>query len=325
MKKFRYSNILTKSAGVIILTALLSRLNIKEILCQLSQINLGYYISGLILFIPILVFKSIRWGYLLEKQAIHISKNESMRFYASGMFIGAVTPGRVGEIIRVLYIKNKGYSAAKALFSVFVDRLVDILFLICIGYIGVVFFLSVFAKHIGIISLVFFTIIAFIVICVLIRGKLKGLLAWLIHYLLPVKNKESIMANMQIFMESFKNVGFKSWTFVILITLASWFCYYLEMFIFAKALRLDISLLYISAIVSTTALIALIPITIAGIGTRDAALVLLFSQVGLPKESAIAFSGLVLLMMVINTCICSVGWFLNKQEKIENIAQSQLE
>ena len=116
-------------------------------------------------------------------------------------------------------------------------------------------------------------------------------------------------------MKSFQNMKLIDYLLVVSITLFSWVFYYLEMYIFTKALGLEISFLNITAIVSVTALVALIPITIAGIGTRDAALVLLFSQLNLSKESAIAFSSLLLLRMIINTLVCSIGWFLNKTKK----------
>ena len=43
-------------------------------------------------------------------------------------------------------------------------------------------------------------------------------------------------------------------------------------------------------------LVGLLPITVAGVGTRDAVLLLVFEQAGRPGEGAIAFSLLILLL-----------------------------
>ena len=312
MKRFKLNGILVKSLGVVILIILLSRLDIKEISQQLRRINLGYYISGLALFVPLLFLKAMRWRYLLKGQSINISHRESIRFYLSSMFVGSITPGRAGEMIRVFYIKDKGFSIGQACFSVFIDRLADMIFLGAIGLVGMIFFLGLFERHIEVICVFLLSVIAAVVVFVLARDRSKRLVRRLATFLLPDGGSEAVVSNLRSFAKSFETIGFKSVAFIAFTTLVSWLCYYVEMFIFAKALTLDVSLWYISAVVSITALVALIPVSIAGIGTRDATLVLLFSQVGLPKESAIAFSSLVLLMLVLNAGICSIGWFLNK-------------
>ena len=315
MRKINYKSILIKSSGLIIIIILLWNLDLYQIYNELINIKIGYFIAGLLLFLPMFLLKSLRWLYLLNKQSIHIIPKESLIFYASGLFLGSVTPGRIGEIIRVYYIKNKGYSSAKGLFTVFVDRLLDIISLLAIGYFGTLFLLGIHAKYFIIISLAIVSFIGLIPRLYLIRKKVKELLKWLINFLVPVKNTETLLRNVDIFMKSFQNMKLIDYLLVVSITLFSWVFYYLEMYIFTKALGLEISFLNITAIVSVTALVALIPITIAGIGTRDAALVLLFSQLNLSKESAIAFSSLLLLRMIINTLVCSIGWFLNKTKK----------
>jgi hypothetical protein len=48
------------------------------------------------------------------------------------------------------------------------------------------------------------------------------------------------------------------------------------------------------------AVLALLPISIAGIGTRDAAFVAVFSRCGVDAEHAVAFSSLILVWMLVN-------------------------
>tara|TARA_B100000315_G_C14566891_1_gene583404 strand:+ start:1311 stop:2234 length:924 start_codon:yes stop_codon:yes gene_type:complete len=305
--------------GIVILAILLSKLDINQIIQQLKQIDLCFYLYGLILFLPMILCKSIRWRYLLHMQSISITKKEALVFYTSGLFVGSITPGRFGEIIRVFYIKNKGYSTGKAFFSVFVDRLSDFLFLVGIGYLGMIFFFGLFTRSIELITLFFLTVAIAVLIYVSKKGREKGVVKWFFDFLLPEKNKKVIIDNVQDFIKTFKILNFKYITFIIIITTGGWLFYYLQMFFLSKALGIDISFLLISAIVSVVALAVLIPISIAGIGTRDAALALLFSQVGISKESAVAFSSLILLTMVINTAMCSIGWFFNKQEEEESV------
>ena len=315
----KIKRVLLKSIGFVILIVLLSKLNISGIWDYLVRVKLSYYLFGLSLFIPMLFFKSLRWKYLLDKQFINISQKESLIFYASGMFIGAVTPGRIGEVIKVSYIRNKGFSTGAAFFSVFVDRLSDILFLAGIGYIGTALLFGIFTEQIAVVSLFFSAIAVACVICTLTGERVKKAGKWLANFVFPEKSVGLVLRNTQEFMKSFKLLDIKTTILLILITAISWLFYYLQMFLFAKSLSLDVSFIQIIAIVSVATLIALIPVSIAGIGTRDASLVFLFSRLGLSEESAIAFSSLILLMMVINAGICSIGWFMNTSRKKQNV------
>ena len=45
--------------------------------------------------------------------------------------------------------------------------------------------------------------------------------------------------------------------------------------------------------------VQLIPVSVSGLGTRDAALIFLFSQIGVGKEAAVAFSIMKLFVMFV--------------------------
>ena len=56
----------------------------------------------------------------------------------SSIYIGFVTPGRLGEFVKAVYLKSdKGLSLSKGMSSVLVDRLFDLYLLIILGLIGI--------------------------------------------------------------------------------------------------------------------------------------------------------------------------------------------
>ena len=56
----------------------------------------------------------------------------------SSLFIGFITPGRLGEFVKTLYLKaDKGISLSKGFSSVLVDRFFDLYLLIILGFIGI--------------------------------------------------------------------------------------------------------------------------------------------------------------------------------------------
>ena len=88
--------------GLFVLFLILYLIDLKKLFINLSGINLSYLFLSIILNIPHLYFKSLRWNLLLRQQAIFYSKTESFLIYMSSLYIGFLTPGRLGEFVKVL-------------------------------------------------------------------------------------------------------------------------------------------------------------------------------------------------------------------------------
>ena len=70
----------------------------------------------------------------------------------------------------------------------------------------------------------------------------------------------------------------------------------------SKAVQADITYLQLVTAVSISSIISLIPISVAGIGTRDAFLIFIFSQWGIAKEKAMLFSFCFLAVYLVSAC-----------------------
>ena len=82
------------------------------------------------------------------------------------------------------------------------------------------------------------------------------------------------------------------------------------MYILAKGVGLNIPFLYFAISVTIAGFITLIPISVSGIGTRDAALILLFTPFLIPKEQIIVFSALILLMSLFTAFVGLICWLI---------------
>jgi uncharacterized membrane protein YbhN (UPF0104 family) len=70
-----------------------------------------------------------------------------------------------------------------------------------------------------------------------------------------------------------------------------------------RALRVDAGLLFASVVYPVVSVMLLVPISISGIGVRDATLAVLFTLFGLSAASGVALSWLALLAMIPNVLI----------------------
>lgn len=124
--------------GILFLIVILTNIDVKLLLKYLSNINPFLCLLVLILNVPQFFIKSLRWNQLLKQQKIIYPAFDTFQIYISSIFIGFITPGRLGEFIKVVYVKSdKGISLSKGMSSVLIDRLCDLYLLIFLGLLGI--------------------------------------------------------------------------------------------------------------------------------------------------------------------------------------------
>jgi uncharacterized membrane protein YbhN (UPF0104 family) len=74
-----------------------------------------------------------------------------------------------------------------------------------------------------------------------------------------------------------------------------------------RVLSIDVSLGYLALMMPTVTLVELIPISVAGLGTREAAVIYFFSVIGIASAQAVGFSIMYLILGTYLTAL--VGFF----------------
>ncbi|HDZ27340.1 MAG TPA: flippase-like domain-containing protein [Candidatus Aminicenantes bacterium] len=98
----------------------------------------------------------------------------------------------------------------------------------------------------------------------------------------------------------------------ILLTVFSYSLFFFQCFLIAKSIGLQISYFDLALIMSIVNIITLIPISISGLGTREASMIFLFKLIGLPTEAAISFSLLIFFVFFICGGLMGfIAWWLN--------------
>ena len=89
--------------------------------------NLYHLFFASILFIPHLFLNLFGGNIFSSIQGIKYSIIETFIIYMSALYIGFVTPGRLGEFVKVIYVNDKNVSYGKGFSSVLIDRFFDFL------------------------------------------------------------------------------------------------------------------------------------------------------------------------------------------------------
>ena len=92
-----------------------------------------------------------------------------------------------------------------------------------------------------------------------------------------------------------------------MLTAGSFLISIFRVWLLASALGLLLGPLEVSGFVGLTTAAALVPVTVGGVGTRDAVAALALAQIGRPAYEAVALSALILLL---NLSQAVVGWLV---------------
>lgn len=309
--------------GLLILVYIVTRINFKALLVQFKNINL-YFLSTAILMNLLLVFvKTIRWRAFLIQQSLSLSIKNAFSIYLSSLYIGFITPGRLGEISKALYLKQKQVTSfSKGLSGAIMDRLLDLYFLILLGSVGIYYFSKGEGINFGFVFL-FIILLSFPII--ILHPKFLNLLThFLFRKISPKKFKDKINESVNEFIEGINQTINPILLYGILLTVFGFSLYFFQCLLIAKSIGLQISYFDLALIMSIVNIIIFIPISISGLGTREASMIFLFKLIGLSTEAAISFS----LLIFFSFFICGglmgfIAWWLNpikidflKREKI---------
>ena len=83
--------------------------------------------------------------------------------------------------------------------------------------------------------------------------------------------------------------------YAFLLNIFSWLLIYFATFIFALSVGINLPLIYFLAILPVGTIVAFIPVSMAGLGTREATLIGLFALFGVSASSVFSMSLLALL------------------------------
>lgn len=295
----KLKNILKKSylvIGLLIFIWLVRAIDFAKLKDSFYAISPFYYIAAAFFYLPITFLKSYRWKKIMDGQKIHYSVKNSFLMYNSSSLLGLITPARVGEFSKVAYLKKDNYSLGRALLGNFLDKIFDMIF-------GLVFLATAVA------------FMPFLPNFSLDTGMLKKW-AWLGAVLIALtaffyfKKKKALYAFFAEIWRDIKQFKIINLSYIFIITVAAWFFYFLMIYLIglSSGVAQITGFFYLSFGAALGLIAGLIPISILGMGTRDAVFIFLLLPLGVPRETIILFSLLIMFNYLSMFAICLYCW-----------------
>lgn len=286
--------------GILIFLLILTRIDIPSLIAIFVSINVFYLCLAVAVNGVAVMMKSFKWKIIVNTVQPEFSLFASVRAFLIGFSFSVMTPAKLGDLIRAYYVRDENCTTGRALSTVVTDRLIDIAMLVAIAGTGI--FLFSYLYH--------FEILSFIVLILIIAGVAGGIAVILNKTLLskilrpffnlfvPTTMKEKVSLYFHEFYQGLFSFYHhkKAFFFALAIALLSWIPPFIYGYLLALSIGIPLDLSYFVVVIPIISLLDLLPISVSGIGTRDAALIFLFGLKGISAESAVAFSMLYLFM-----------------------------
>jgi uncharacterized protein (TIRG00374 family) len=301
--------IIFRLIGLIILILILAQVDLKTTLVTLADVHWGYLLLALAVDPLQFGLKSLRWQRLLHLQEIRYPLREALLAFMAGLFLGLVTPGRVGEMGKAFYLKqDHEVPVSVGLANVLVDRLFDLYTISILGTLGLALFRLLPGWALALI--VVGTSGTLLIPLALLSERLAAQ-ANLILRQLPVVRAYQDRAAKAIsrFQKGLRPLLTPGLVVPLLLTVVAYSVFFAQAWLLSRALSLDIGFAYLIMCLSVAGVITLLPISFSGLGTRDAILIVLFAPLGLAAEQAVAYSTLFFLTFYVGGGVLgAIAW-----------------
>lgn len=286
--------------GIVLFVFILSRINLGALIDILSHTDVLFLLLALLVNCVAIVLKSLKWKIIVNAVKPDFPLQESIKAFFVGFAFSTITPAKIGDFVKVLYINDEKCGLGKSISTVVIDRLIDIILLFSIAFTAICafsFFYHVEILSIGTIVLIIAGIIAGLYI-VLHRPLLSALLRPFFTIFVPAHLKDKVTIYYDDFFSGLFTFYHDRARFIASVStgIISWIPPFVYGYLLALSIGIDTGVLFFALVIPVLSLLDLLPISISGIGTRDVALIFLFGLQGISAEQAVAFSLLYLFM-----------------------------
>ncbi len=270
-----------------LLYILFSKIGLKTFLDAIDEINLLIVIASALIYIIATYVSAIRWRLLTFSD---LSTGRLFRLYMMGSFFNTILPGIIGgDAVKAYYLYKETGNPGISMASVFMDRYIGFISIMLIALIALPFGIT-YIKGTEL-ELVFpLAVVAFI----------AGSVAF---FRLRVGASIKILKDFYGFFDAYGNLRetlplfFKTLVLSAIIQLMNM----VSVYIISGGLNVSVPFVSIMIFVPIIVTVAMIPLSISGLGIREAGFVILFGKLGIKPEVAMSISLLWFISVVIGS------------------------
>ncbi|MBU0485128.1 MAG: flippase-like domain-containing protein [Proteobacteria bacterium] len=247
---------------------------------------------------------AFRWNLIMERLDFSESRLFYLKSYFQGVFFNQVMPGSIGgDAFRVIDLGAKGYSKIESFYGVMIDRGVGLASLILLtllaSFLGDELFPAWLIQLIRLVSVI----------------GLAGFILVMFLHRLKVLSRVRIFRPMVRISEHMSTVYRQPITIIFhaILSLAAHLLGLLTFWALAKAINMEVNFTILLIAIPPSLLLTIVPISLAGWGVREGAMVGILMLAGLVKAEILSLSVLFGLLLIATSIPGAYLWVRHKK------------
>ncbi len=299
--------LLRLAATALILALIMRSINFGQVLNVLKKTRLDYLAAALLLQFGSTAVSAYRWQMIMQN--LHFGQNFAFywRSYFKGMFFNQGLPTSIGgDAVRMLDVAKQGFRKRDALYGVMVDRIIGLGALMSLTLLAYLLSPDLLPKQVH-----------RPILMIISLGALGFFGIFFIKYFTWL-NRFPKLAIISIIAERLHLALSAQRVLLVTASLLIPFLALLGFFATGWALGLEYSLMTYFALVPPALVLTVIPISVAGWGVREGALVGLFSLIGADKTAVLMMSLLYGLTLIVVSLPGLISYLKGRNLKVPN-------
>lgn len=289
-----------------VLAVLFTQVSLQDVINNLRRVSFAFVIFAWCFYALSQWISAYRWQILLRARKVEVALSELFSFYMIGMFVNNFMPGSIGgDVIKSYYLYRRTHQLQISVISVFLERFTGLLGLCLVAIATLV--VGYQHLHSAMVVASVCGSAAFLILIVLVLWQLPNIVAQvpILTRFVP-KRLSKTAAELYDALASYRNhlpalFAAVAISAVLQLMLAAYFT------IASVAMGIPISLIYFLLFLPAVTLVSLVPLSLGGLGIREASMALLFGAAGISTADVIAVS---LTIHIINTILSLWGGML---------------
>ncbi|UCG03433.1 MAG: flippase-like domain-containing protein, partial [Candidatus Heimdallarchaeota archaeon] len=147
------------------------------------------------------------------------------------------------------------------------------------------------------------------------KNVMRKLLKPAYKLFVPTAAKQKVVTHFNEFYDGLSRMKYNNYLIGFTLTIAVWIITFLGVYFLALSLHISVSLIFIISMAPIASFLSVLPISVGGLGTREAVYVFFLSSLSIESEYAVALSLMVFIFLnLFYVPIGIVTYLLSKEE-----------
>ena len=288
--------------SVALIAIVLHAFDVRGVVAHFTKVDAATLLGVIAIALSISLLHTVRWMAVIEAAGANMKFRTALQVVLIGHFFNQALPSSVGgDAVRIWCSRRAGLGLATAAHTVIMDRMLSLFSLLLLSAAGLPWLFEIIVDPVArwALSTVLLAGVAGFCGFLAITGLPQFIAEWRVtHALLDL----AALGRKIVF-------SLRHLLMTILSSVVSFMTFSVIVYYLAHAMQLDITALDCALLVPPVILVSVLPISIAGWGVREGAMVVAFSYVNIPADGAFAVSVLFGLTLAAASLPGSLLWW----------------